>query len=376
MEQESTAVLEINFRRLLLACESKHREVERSQLYDNANTTSTTTMKRQRPHPIPVMRNQLESLEAMLTELQSRTRARAATLQQDHPPATTQHKEEVTKELKNFQSLTKRVTIITERWRGCVVEADRAEAELRSPSSALSGGGMRIRSATSSPAFFISPTKVAAVSEQVGTPPRLKKFTQEFTPALLKPSVISMPSVIGGRRRQQQEQQQQQQRGGTGMEAASKRRGKKKLTIKQELSSWQRQLGLVDDGGGAKERKSCTTTEGSGGNGDDERQRMEDATERNLEEILETTTTLKSVVQASKSKIQEDLVRIEETTEMASKNQVAVEKNIKQTKKQSKAVWSDIFTEMKMAMAAIVMTFIIVVITRVPFLNLFFLKNF
>ena len=367
MEQESTAVLEINFRRLLLACESKHREAERSQLYDNVNTTSTTTMKRQRPHPIPVLRNQLESLEAMLTELQSRTRARAATLQQEHPPATTQRQEEVTKEFKDFQSLTKRVTIITERWRGCVVEADRAEAELRSPSSALSGGGMRIRSATSSPAFFISPTKVAAASEQVGMPPRLKKFTQELTPALPKPSVISMPRFIGGR--------QQQQRGGTGMEAVSKRRRKKKLTIKQELSSWQRQLGLVDDGGGANERKSGTTTAGSG-NGDDERQRLEDATERNLEEILETTTTLKSVVQASKSKIQEDLVRIEETTEMASKNQVAVEKNIKQTKKQSKAVWSDIFTEMKMAMAAIVMTLIIVVITRVPFLNLFFLKNF
>jgi hypothetical protein len=149
-------------------------------------------------------------------------------------------------------------------------------------------------------------------------------------------------------------------------EMSSKRKDKK-LTFKQELCTWQRQLGLAN---AKNENPTKSLT------GDDERQRLEDETEQYLEEILQTTTTLKSVVQASKTKIQEDLVRIDETAAMADKNQQAVEKNTKQTKEQSKAVWSDMFTEMKMAGAAFVMTFIIVVITRVPFVNLFFMKNF
>ena len=145
---------------------------------------------------------------------------------------------------------------------------------------------------------------------------------------------------------------------------------KKQPTFQKELKSWQRKLGLLDIPNEEANRSSAPLS------GEEEQQRLEAASNRSLEAILETTTSLKGVVQASQTKIQEDLVRIDATSKMVDKNQAAVEKNTKKTKEQSNALWSDMFTEIKMVIYALVMTLIVVLITRVPFLSLMFRKNF
>jgi hypothetical protein len=357
-DNQTTTILEINLERLLLACESRNREIQRI-------TPSIL------PHSIPVLKNQKESLHKMLAILQSRSNEQLIHLRQQDQQDQKQDTAIVTQKIETMNQLNRRTGSIIEQWK----------TYINTHSTTIGNSSIAIkskqvlkehnisRSTTRSPTLnSISPRSRSPTITPFSTPssgrtsPNLSKFRNDIqgTGLVLKPSTLPVSTM----NTRDVFIDKNSLRSKT--VPVPQRRKKKKRNIRTELRSWKRQLGILD----VSENDTTTLT------GEEERQRIEAMTERSLEEILQTTTSLKGVVQASQSKIQEDLVRIEATSKMVDKNQAAVEKNTKKTKEQSKALWSDMFTEMKMVMYAIVMTLIIVLITRVPVLSLMFRKNF
>jgi hypothetical protein len=388
-QNESTSILEINFRRLLLACESRNREILRQNQLSiklkeqqegetkgtpNAVSTAATNAidgNIARPHALPVLQCQIEALDSMLTELQSRSRERSLNLQKNiqhtmssssaanninNTSISLNEENNINNQIENIKQLSKRASIILEQWKMHAAELERAMLN--------NGTGVdtshKIRSATNSPApaTFTEPNDSKKKKREIESPVLVKfrgavSTSHQAKQPRIQPVASSLSSTTTKSIKTKKIIHPQKKR-------------KKKVAFKKELRSWQKTLGLLD---GAPDEPSKLT-------GDEERRRLEEQTEKSLEEILETTATLKGVVQQSNVKIQNDLERIDQTSKMVDKNQHAVEKNISKTKEQSKALWGDMFTEIKMALAAIVMTLIIVLITRVPFINLFFMKKF
>ena len=80
--EEATSILEINFRRLLLACESKNRATMR-QASNSTHDTNLTGTSCTAPHTTITMMHQIEALESMLSELDSRARERTMNLRKE-----------------------------------------------------------------------------------------------------------------------------------------------------------------------------------------------------------------------------------------------------------------------------------------------------
>ena len=351
-QNEPTNILEINFRRLLLACEAKHRQVS-----STTTTTSTTPTKRQRPHSHPVLRNQTEALEAMLSELQARLRERVSLTQHhtEQHPNTEQEQHTLSAEIENTKQLGQRTDRIVTQWKRYTADANVGSTHTPAITTTTT-----TTTTTNSKAVQSSSPILVKFCNTIPSSNRTGQSLQRLP--ILSPTTAPTTALTTG-----PTQSNSYKRKKT---VASKKNtnATKKNTFHKELRSWQKTLGLLDATSSNTAPSTLTDAE--------ERQRLEDQTEQSLEDILETTTSLKGVVQASKIKIQDDLERIDQTFKMVDTNQHAVDKNTAKAKEQSKALWGDLFTELKMAVAAVLMTLVIVIITRVPFLSLFFRKQF
>jgi hypothetical protein len=363
--EEATPILEINFRRLLLACESKNRATIRlhiQQASSSTHDTHPTGTSCTAPHSTITMLHQIEALESMLSELDSRARERTMNLHKeldlgvDMDTASSQEQINVTNQMENVKQWSHRTTLIVEQWKQHVATMERTEARATS----------------------VSPASPVLVQFRDTVPPLLNKTAGHHMERLPLRTPVAMQSSCPSSSKDLIATTNPTNTATTATTATTtttttaatrKKKRKKKRTFHKELRSWQKELGLLDTHGADTAHPSNLT-------GEEERQRLEEQTEKSLEEILETTTSLKGVVQQSQQKIQDDLKRIDETAKMTDANQAKVEKNTSKAKEQSKALWGDFFTEMKMAVAAVVMTLVVVLITRVPVVNLFFMKKF
>ena len=359
--EEATPILEINFRRLLLACESKNRATIRlhiQQASSSTHDTHPTGTSCTAPHSTITLLHQIEALESMLSELDSRARERTMNLHKeldlgvDMDTASSQEQINVTNQMENVKQWSHRTTLIVEQWKQHVATMERTEARATSVSPATT---RQRTTTTASPVL---------VQFRDTVPPLLNKTAGHHMERLPLRTPVAMQSSCPSSSKDLIATTNP-----TNTAATKKKKRKKKRTFHKELRSWQKELGLLDTHGADTAHPSNLT-------GEEERQRLEEQTEKSLEEILETTTSLKGVVQQSQQKIQDDLKRIDETAKMTDANQAKVEKNTSKAKEQSKALWGDFFTEMKMALAAVVMTLVVVLITRVPVVNLFFMKKF
>ena len=368
--EEATPILEINFRRLLLACESKNRATIRLHIQQASSSTHDThPTGTSCPHSTITLLHQIEALESMLSELDSRARERTMNLHKeldlgvDMDTASSQEQINVTNQMENVKQWSHRTTLIVEQWKQHVATMERTEARATSVSPATT---RQRTTTTASPVL---------VQFRDTVPPLLNKTAGHHMERLPLRTPVAMQSSCPSSSKDLIATTSPTNTATTAATttttttATKKKKRKKKRTFHKELRSWQKELGLLDTHGADTAHPSNLT-------GEEERQRLEEQTEKSLEEILETTTSLKGVVQQSQQKIQDDLKRIDETAKMTDANQAKVEKNTSKAKEQSKALWGDFFTEMKMALAAVVMTLVVVLITRVPVVNLFFMKKF
>ena len=141
--EEATPILEINFRRLLLACESKNRATIRLHIQQASSSTHDThPTGTSYPHSTITLLHQIEALESMLSELDSRARERTMNLHKeldlgvDMDTASSQEQINVTNQMENVKQWSHRTTLIVEQWKQHVATMERTEARATSVSPA------------------------------------------------------------------------------------------------------------------------------------------------------------------------------------------------------------------------------------------------